>query len=134
MEHRLWLVPEYFPEFADLDYGEYFAPEDVADAIGADRVEVVPVPHDCQDGFAGAYWRRPERYLDPSVRACISGFARLDEAVVDRGIARLAGDLDSGAWHDRHRDLLDKPELDLGYRLVVASGQGDSTRTQLMSG
>ena len=29
----------------------------------------VLVPHDCVDGFLGAFWRRPEAYLDPAVRA-----------------------------------------------------------------
>ena len=39
---------------------------------------------------------------------------------VDDGLACLAADLDSGAWHDRHADLLEADELDVGYRLVVA--------------
>jgi hypothetical protein len=33
----------------------------------------------------------------------------------------LAEDLRSGAWHRRHGGLLDRDELDAGYRLVVAS-------------
>jgi hypothetical protein len=32
----------------------------------------------------------------------------------------LRTDLDSGAWAERHSDLLDLEELDLGFRLVVA--------------
>jgi hypothetical protein len=32
----------------------------------------------------------------------------------------LRRDLDNGAWARRHRALLDRAELDLGYRLVVA--------------
>ena len=35
----------------------------------------LPVPADCTDGFFAAYWRRPEAYLDPGVRATISTFA-----------------------------------------------------------
>jgi hypothetical protein len=31
----------------------------------------------------------------------------------------LAQDLDSGAWHARHADLLERDELDTGYRLIV---------------
>jgi hypothetical protein len=36
------------------------------------------------------------------------------------GLARLAADIPSGDWEDRHRDLLALDELDLGYRLIVA--------------
>jgi SAM-dependent methyltransferase len=120
LEQDYWLGREYLPEVTDLDYGTNLTPEQIAEAIGADRIEVVPVPHDCQDGFFCAYWRRPERYLDPTVRACISCLARLDDAVVERGMARLRDDLASGAWEERHADLLDNEELDLGYRLIIA--------------
>jgi len=88
--------------------------------LGASRVEVVPVPWDCTDGFFSAYWRRPDAYLDPEVRAAISYFARLDDAVLAPGLARLRADLESGAWRDRHADLLGRDEFDGGYRLLVA--------------
>jgi hypothetical protein len=35
-------------------------------------------------------------------------------------VAALAADLESGAWHERHADLLALDALDLGYRLVAA--------------
>ncbi len=38
-------------------------------------MEPVPIPWDCADGFFEAYWRRPEAYLDESVRRGISGWA-----------------------------------------------------------
>jgi hypothetical protein len=84
------------------------------------RIEPVPVPHDCGDGFLHAYWRRPEAYLEPAVRHGVSVFRVLDEDEYAEGLARLAGDLESGAWAERHADLLDRAGLDLGYRLVVA--------------
>jgi hypothetical protein len=43
--------------------------------LGATEFTPVPVPYDCVDGFYGAYWRRPEAFLDPAVRAGISVFA-----------------------------------------------------------
>ena len=67
-----------------------------------------------------AYWRRPQAYLDARVRAGISVFGLLDAAEVERAVACLAADLDSGAWQRRNAELLDLDELDLGYRLVVA--------------
>ena len=42
--------------------------------MGAERVEVVPIPYDCTDGFQAAHWRDPERYLDPVVRSGMSTF------------------------------------------------------------
>jgi len=75
---------------------------------------------ECPDGFAGAYWGRPEAYLDPAVRASISSLALLSPADAERGAARLREDLESGAWDARFGHLRELPELDLGYRLVVA--------------
>ena len=78
------------------------------------------VPWDCTDGFFAAYWRRPAAYLDPEVRASISYLAQLDDRALAPGLARLRADLDSGAWADRHADLLERDEVDCGYRLIVA--------------
>jgi SAM-dependent methyltransferase len=114
-----WLVADYFPQMADLD-GDVPTPDAVAAALGGGRVEVVPVPHDCRDGFCHAWWRRPRAYLAPEVRAGISGIARLPAATVDTAVARLARDLDDGTWEGAHRDLLAKEAIDAGYRLVVS--------------
>lgn len=115
---RFWLVHDYLPEIAAAERGLATVAH-VVDALPGSEVVTLPVPHDCRDGFLGAYWRRPEAYLDPSVRGAISGLARLDARVVDAAVARLASDLASGAWHERHRELLGRDEVDLGYRLVV---------------
>jgi hypothetical protein len=72
------------------------------------------------DGFYCAFWRRPEAYLDPGVRAGISVFAQVSSAAVDRAIDALSADLDTGRWHQRHRGLLGLSELHLGYYVIVA--------------
>lgn len=118
---RQWLVTEYLPAMAGLDT-DLPAPEEIARALGGGSVEALLVPHDCTDGFSHAYWRRPEAYLDPAVRAGISGIARLPKEEVERAMARLAADVDDGSWHQRHRDLLTRDEIDAGYRVVVAPG------------
>ena len=89
-------------------------------ALGATRSVPVPIPHDCRDGFLMAYWRRPEAYLDPAVRANISVFALLPAAEVEAMVRRLRADLESGAWERRNAELLELDELDLGYRVIVA--------------
>jgi len=114
-----WLARDYFPEVRETERGLATLDEIVA-ALGTCTVAAVPVPHDCTDGFFGAYWRRPEAYLDPDVRASISGLARLDETTIRRAIERLAADLASGDWDRRHGHLRALEEIDLGYRLVVS--------------
>ncbi|MEW6270760.1 MAG: class I SAM-dependent methyltransferase, partial [Thermodesulfobacteriota bacterium] len=78
-----WFARDYLPEALDAERG-VAALDAVAAALPGCRVETVPVPHDCRDGFFGAYWRRPEAYLRADVRGAISGLARLDQRVVLR--------------------------------------------------
>jgi SAM-dependent methyltransferase len=115
-----WLLSEYLPEAAALDDARAIPVDRLAALLGATRIEPVPIPHDCTDGFAVAYWRRPEAYLDPVVRAGISMLAQTGEEAIAPGLARLADDLSNGRWHDRHADLLTLDETDVGYRLLVA--------------
>jgi len=115
----LWLTSEYFDFLADDDAEQFPTVEEQAAAIDA-RAEVVPVPWDCHDGFYSAFWRRPEAYLQPAVRAGISVLAMRAEAELAEGLRRLREDLDSGEWARRHADLLELDELDLGYRLLIA--------------
>jgi SAM-dependent methyltransferase len=119
---RLWISAEYLPQVIEQE-GEFPSLADQAGAVRATRVTAVPVPHDCRDGFYGAHWRHPEAYLDPVVRAGISVLAKRDPLELEPGLARLAEDIRSGAWAERHADLLELDELDLGYRLLV-SGEG----------
>jgi SAM-dependent methyltransferase len=118
---RQWLVTDYLPEMAGLDT-DLPRPDAIADALGGGTVEVVPVPHDCTDGFCHAWWRRPTAYLDPAVRAAISGIARLPTDVVARAVDALRHDLDTGDWHHRHTGLLARTEIDAGYRLITSPG------------
>jgi SAM-dependent methyltransferase len=113
-----WLVDDYFPEILALDRPIFPTMAELAAALGAVEPRVLLVPHDCRDGFLGAYWRRPRAYLDAGVRRAISTFAKLADPTP--GLARLRRDLDDGTWHRRHGAVLDRAALDLGYRLVVA--------------
>jgi SAM-dependent methyltransferase len=119
MESRFWLS-DYIPAMLEQEHSWVATIPAVAEPLGTARVEVLPVPHDCIDGFMAAYWRRPERYLDPMVRANISGLALLAPDDIEPGMARLAADIESGAWRERYGHLLDLDDYDAGYRLVVA--------------
>ena len=116
---KYWLSADYLPEIARND-GTFASMDAIASGLQTNDVRVVPVPWDCIDGFMAAYWRRPERYLDPDARAAISGITLLDQTIVTRAMRKLADDLTSGAWQQRHADLLALDELDAGYRLVVS--------------
>jgi len=115
---NFWLVEEYFPEIVQLDRPIFPSMAEFRQALGPVEVQPFPVPHDCSDGFLGAYWRRPQAYFDPGVRSAISTFAKIRN--VETGLARLRDDLTDGTWEERYGHLLHQAELDLGYRLVMA--------------
>lgn len=120
IHNQFWLLRDYLPAAADLECSRAPRLDEVVESLGATRVEVVPVPHDCVDGFGWAYWRRPDAYLDPDVRSCISMLAQLDETQLDAGLEQLAEDLSSGRWARRYAHLLERESIDGGFRLVVA--------------
>ena len=114
-----WLVDEYFPEIGMIDRQICPPIEEFRRVLGRVEVHPLPIPHDCADGFLGAYWRRPHAYLDAGVRSAISTFSKLHD--VTAGLARLRHDLEDGTWLRRHGRLMSQAEYDLGYRLVVAA-------------
>ncbi|MFI6621026.1 class I SAM-dependent methyltransferase [Streptomyces sp. NPDC050528] len=128
---RFWLVRDYLPQAAAYDDTRAVPPERLAALLGGARVETVPVPHDCTDGFGAAYWRRPHAYLDPEVRAGISMLAQTGEDALAPGLARLADDLATGRWHERNADLLALDTVDVGYRILVADFRPTRTSTDL---
>lgn len=115
-----WLTQDYFPEIRAHDQ-TIFPASDVLEkllqrTIGEAAVETFPIPHDCQDGFLCAYWRRPASYLRDDVRGVMSSFARIDAF---GGLAKLRQDLVSGRWMTRNSALMNLESLDLGYRIIV---------------
>jgi len=117
----LWLVRDYLPEILELEQARAISIAGIVDCLDRSVVESVPVPWDCVDGFQGAYWRRPEMYLEPEVQACMSTLAQLPADVVGRAMKQLATDLEDGTWQERNGHLLALEELDLGYRLIVSN-------------
>ncbi|SDC18281.1 class I SAM-dependent methyltransferase [Actinokineospora iranica] len=115
---RFWLTRDYLPEVADLLVRRPSLTE-LACAIGA-RLEPVPIPWDCADGFLEAYWRRPEAYLDENVRRGLSIWARVGPDIEQRVVRGLRADLASGQWAERNRDLADLDTAELGLHLLIA--------------
>ncbi|MFO7963337.1 MAG: class I SAM-dependent methyltransferase [Desulfobacterales bacterium] len=113
-----WLL-DYLPQIKRTDEPLFPSLDRLSSWLGPLRSIPVPIPHDCTDGFLCAYWRRPEAYLDAGVRSAISTFARVRDT--GAGLDRLSRDLSTGAWHRKYGNLLQKHEMDFGYRLVVAA-------------
>ncbi len=134
---RFWLTTDHLPGFLRLIPARHRTPgaweADLTHVLGPLRRIPLPIPHDCTDGFYGAYWRRPEQYLDPAARAAISVFNRLQHDDVADAMARLRDDLASGRWHDQHASLLDRSDLDLGYAIFVADASAVTPSTSVSS-
>jgi SAM-dependent methyltransferase len=115
-----WLTRDYLPEFAALRPCRVLASlRELAGAIGA-RLEPVPIPWDCADGFFEAYWRRPEAYLDEGVRRGISVWDAVGPQAEQRALHSLRMDIASGRWAERNRDIIDLDTAELGARLLIA--------------
>jgi SAM-dependent methyltransferase len=111
-----WLMRDYFPEFLAADRVRLPPIKRLLSFLCDAATICVPIPHDCIDGFLGAYWRRPHAYLDPEIRNGISSFA----TCVDLSpLQKLDADLKTGEWRRKYGELLKCEELDIGYRLVV---------------
>jgi SAM-dependent methyltransferase len=114
-----WLTRDYFPEMLELDRPIFPDICALEAALGGAQVRKIPIPGDCTDGFLGAYWRRPAAYLDPEVRGAISTFSRIRDPAA--GLAKLQSDLQDGTWLKRNESIASREEIDLGYRLIVAT-------------
>ena len=113
-----WLTRDYFPQIHSMDMELFPGVSTLAEFFDAVSVTPIPIPEDCLDGFLAAFWKRPQAYLDSSVRQSISAFAKIADP--DSGLEKLAADLESGVWEHNNADILSQSELDAGYRLVVA--------------
>ena len=112
---NFWLL-DYFPELITLDESQMPTMDMYRQWLGSCEVSVVPIPHDCSDGFLAAYWRRPAAYLDQQVRAAMSPFWALDD--ITAGLHRLETELANGEWERRYGHLLAEDYIDCGYRII----------------
>ena len=116
---NFWLVRDYLPEIAERE-STLTTLHQIAAEFQSPAVHILPVPSTCSDGFLGAFWCRPQAYLDHKVRGATSAFALLDTSTVNTTMQRLQDDLASGLWRHNNSDILDRTDIDLGYRLLVA--------------
>jgi ubiquinone/menaquinone biosynthesis C-methylase UbiE len=120
-----WLA-DYFPIIWDESFSLFPALAEVCSDIAiitSRHVVALPfmVPYDLEDFFMAAGWRRPEMYLNPEVRDCMSAFALANSDVVDRGVRQLKSDLQTGKWTATYGDLLNRDAVDWGYWYLKAT-------------
>jgi ubiquinone/menaquinone biosynthesis C-methylase UbiE len=112
---------DHFATGLEIERPRFPAIADVAAWLGGrTRVERIPTPADCLDGFFEAYWNRPEAILDPTVRASQSMWALLAPGVEQRIVTRLTEDLRSGTWDAEHGHLRAMDAFDGAMRLVIS--------------
>jgi SAM-dependent methyltransferase len=116
----LWLA-EYAPEFHATEQRRYPPLDRIAAALGGSLdVRPLRIPLDCTDGFADAFYGRPEAMLDPGVRNAQSAWSFVDADAEARFAERLRADLDSGAWRERFGHLRTQPEFEGSIRILTA--------------
>jgi SAM-dependent methyltransferase len=112
---------DYFGEAVAIEQPRFGTVDEIAAELGGKvRIERIPTPADCTDGFFEAFWNRPEPLLDPTVRASQSIWELLEPAAVDRIFGRLGADLESGKWDDEHGALREQSSYEGSLRLVIS--------------
>lgn len=121
---EFWLI-DYIPEVIAIEQARFPSLDVVTGALSTGssqvRVESVPIPRDCTDGFGEAFYARPEAFLRPEIRAATSGLMLTGSDVVQRGLDRLEADLADGTWDRRYGPLREQTERIGAFRLVIAS-------------
>lgn len=120
LDHLVAWQKDHLAEGLEIEAPRFPSMDHLCGVLGNARVEHIPTPADCTDGFFESFWNRPEALLDPSVRASQSMWALLPEATEQRIVARLADALASGAWDAEHGHLREMDVLDGSLRLVVS--------------
>jgi SAM-dependent methyltransferase len=112
---------DYFAAPLAIELPRFGTVEEVAAELGgAARVESIPTPADCTDGFFEAFWNRPEAILDPAVRSSQSIWELVESDVEEGIVARLAADLESGKWDSEHGALRERDSYEGSLRLVIS--------------
>jgi SAM-dependent methyltransferase len=111
----------FLAEGIEMERPRFGAIDEVAGALGGRvRVERIPTPADCSDGFFEAFWNRPERLLDPEVRGAQSMWALLNGDSEQRIVAELGEALASGEWDRQYGHLRGEQSFDGSLRLVIS--------------
>jgi GNAT superfamily N-acetyltransferase/SAM-dependent methyltransferase len=126
-----WLA-RFAPEMIEAERRRYPSIERVREVLGGESsVTVVPIAHDCVDGFTEAFYARPEAFLDDAVRRSQSAWSFVDDETEAASVEKLRTALESGAWDERFGALREQPQYLGSLRLIVATPSRHSTTIRL---
>lgn len=116
---RFWLH-HYAPEILAVERRRFPSIDTICQALGGrSEVRYIAVPIDCTDGFSEAFYARPERFLDPSVRRSQSAWSFVEPEVHERFVEKLGSDLATGEWDRRFGNWRRFPQFDGSLCLIV---------------
>lgn len=116
---KFWLA-DYAPEMMERESGRMLDLDQMAAHLGGNvRIDELSIPADCADGFAEAYFGRPEAFLDARVRRSQSAWGFIDRHEEHGSVERLRAGLDDGSWDRRFGGLRTSSEYAGSLRLVV---------------
>ncbi|MBB2147866.1 class I SAM-dependent methyltransferase [Pedobacter gandavensis] len=118
---RDFWINDYFPEMMEVESFRLPAIDRLLNILGGQcKVESIPIPMNCIDGFTEAFYGRPEAFLSESVRAGQScwGFGRQD--LRDAGLKVLSDDLISGKWDKKYGYLRTQTNFSGCLKLITA--------------
>ncbi|WP_425826730.1 class I SAM-dependent methyltransferase [Streptomyces fractus] len=116
-----WLY-EYAPDVLEAEARRYPSLGRVTAALGGNaKIQPVPVPLDCTDGFNEAYYGRPELLLDPAARQPGSAWSFIDDRARQEFDHCLRRALGSGAWDEAFGHLRHRPAYEGSLVLVRAT-------------
>ncbi|GAA1540148.1 class I SAM-dependent methyltransferase [Brevibacterium picturae] len=102
---KFWLR-DYAPEVIETEARRYPSLERIQACLGGTvEIETLPIPLACADGFAEAYFGRPEMFLDPGARKANSAWSFVSQDSALRSVESLRRSLDNGRWDEEHGGL-----------------------------
>jgi hypothetical protein len=117
---RFWLS-DYAPDVLAAEARRYPSMHDIEQQLGTPiRIEPVPIPFDCRDGFNEAYFGRPEMLLDAGARLSCSAWSFVPQDVAREYVDHLASDLLDGTWDRKFGHLRTQREFSGSLYLVVS--------------
>lgn len=75
-------------------------------------------PHDFQDAFIYAYWKKPYELLRKEAQNAMTSFNYVGKHHANEGSMKLYNDLEAGAWNAKYSGLLDKSFCDCGCKFI----------------
>jgi len=90
---RFWNI-DYFPNVVATERRRYLPIDRIIGLLDTPcKVQPIPIPLDCTDGFQEAFYGRPDKFLDPAVRRAQSAWGFLNEAQQEAELRQLKADL-----------------------------------------